>query len=56
MAGLQRLHGVDATSPRIAEYAELVLGQALIAEGSPLPNPAGFSKLLSDLMVDAVSE
>ncbi len=56
VGGLQRLHGVDTSSPRIGEYAELLLGQALIAEGSPLPDPARFSKLLSDLMVDAVSE
>jgi len=56
VGALQRLHAVDSSSPRIAEYAELLLGQALIAEGSPLPDPTRFTKLLSDLMVDAVSE
>ncbi len=53
-AGLSKLFGVDAKSPRIAEYAELLHGQALIAEGSPLPDPAHFAKLLTELMVGGV--
>jgi HSP90 family molecular chaperone len=31
----------------------LLLGQALLAEGSPLPDPARFSKLVSALMLSA---
>jgi molecular chaperone HtpG len=32
-------------------YAQVLLGQALLAEGSPLPDPAAFADLLSDLVL-----
>jgi molecular chaperone HtpG len=54
MAGLKKLHAVDARSPRIADYAQLLYGQALLTEGSPLPDAGAFSKLVTDLMVSAV--
>ena len=54
IGGLKKLHAVDASSPRIADYARLLYGQALLTEGSPLPDPAGFSKLVTELMVTAV--
>lgn len=50
---LQKLHDVfakDSADARIREYAELLYGQALLAEGSPLPDPGGFSRRLADLM------
>jgi molecular chaperone HtpG len=53
--GLKRLFDVDARSPRLEEYAVLLFGQALLAEGSPLPDPARFSRLVADLMVASVS-
>jgi molecular chaperone HtpG len=40
----------DAT---LADYAHLLYGQALLAEGSPLPDPAGFAGMVADLMVRA---
>jgi molecular chaperone HtpG len=36
---------------RLAEYARLLFGQALLLEGSPLPDAAGFARLLTALMV-----
>jgi molecular chaperone HtpG len=54
MAGLKKLHAVDARSPRIADYAQQLYGQALLTEGSPLPDAGAFSKLVTDLMVSAV--
>jgi molecular chaperone HtpG len=36
---------------RFGDYCELVLGQALLAEGSPLPDPGRFTRLVSSLMV-----
>jgi molecular chaperone HtpG len=39
----------DARGPRTQDLAELLYGQALLAEGSPLPDPARFSKLLARL-------
>jgi molecular chaperone HtpG len=32
------------------DYVELLHGQALLAEGSPLPDPARFAKLMAELM------
>ncbi|MCB9896673.1 MAG: molecular chaperone HtpG [Planctomycetes bacterium] len=37
-------------SARFAEFAEVLLGQALLAEGNPPPDPARFAKLLGRLM------
>jgi molecular chaperone HtpG len=42
---------LDAGDPRIAEWARVLHGQALLAEGAPLPDPAGFVRSLNALMV-----
>ena len=44
--------GDDATS--VSEWIELLYDQALIAEGSPLENPALFAKRVTSLMESAV--
>lgn len=54
---LEKLHAVyeaDADAPAIAEYAELLYGQAIIAEGGEPPNPGKFSKLVADVMARAL--
>jgi molecular chaperone HtpG len=51
---LKKLEGAFARTrddPRIAEYAQLLYGQALLAEGSPVKDPAKLGRLLADLMV-----
>ena len=50
---LQELFEVDRADLRIERSSHLLLGQALLAEGSPLPDPAAFSRRLAELMVDA---
>lgn len=40
----------QADSPRLTEWIELLYDQALLIEGSPLPDPARFSKRLVALM------
>jgi molecular chaperone HtpG len=45
------LHGGD--NQRFGDYADLLLGQALLAEGSPPPDPARFSRLVTELMIRA---
>jgi molecular chaperone HtpG len=40
--------------PRLKLYAELLLGQAHLAESGQLPDPVAFSKLLADVMLRAV--
>lgn len=50
---LQGIHDADAGDPRIGEYARLLYGQAVLAEGQQPPDPAAFSRLVAKLMVDA---
>jgi molecular chaperone HtpG len=52
---LQSIFEKDATAPELKDYARLLHGQALLAEGSPLADPAGFSKLVADLMTKAIA-
>jgi molecular chaperone HtpG len=48
MLQMQRAGGADQ---RLADYADLLQGQVLLAEGSGLPDPVRFSKLVSELML-----
>jgi len=50
---LRQVHAVDANDARLALYAELLYGQAVLAEGGTLPDPAAFSRRLSELMLQA---
>jgi molecular chaperone HtpG len=50
---LRQVHALDAKDPRLALYAELLHGQALLAEGGTLPDPAAFSRRLTELMLQA---
>ncbi len=43
----------DQEDPLIADYAELLLGYGLLAEGAELPDPARFNRLVADLMARA---
>ncbi|MCP5023268.1 MAG: molecular chaperone HtpG [bacterium] len=49
--GLQKLHAVDAGSPRVQEFSELLFDGAMMREGGVPKNPAQFQKLLTELMV-----
>jgi molecular chaperone HtpG len=54
---LQRLQAIfdqNGTDPRLPEYAQLLLGQAVLAEGGELTDPADFSRRLTALMVEAL--
>jgi molecular chaperone HtpG len=54
---VQRLQGLfveNRADPRLALYADLLLGQAHLAESGQLPDPASFSKVLGDVMMRAV--
>jgi molecular chaperone HtpG len=48
---LRQIHALKADDPKLALYAELLYGQAVLAEGGTLPDPAAFSKRLSELML-----
>ncbi len=51
---LQYLFARDATNPALREYAQLLYGQAVLAEGGELPDPAQFSKQVSNLLLKAL--
>jgi molecular chaperone HtpG len=54
---LEKLQGIfdkNGTDPRLSEYAKLLLGQAVLAEGGQLADPADFSRRLAELMVEAL--
>jgi molecular chaperone HtpG len=40
----------SSNNPKVKDYAELIYGQALLLEGSKVPDLARFSQLISDLM------
>ena len=50
---LSKLFESDPQSEKLVDFAELIHGQALLAEGSTLEDPVRFGKLVSDLMVSA---
>jgi molecular chaperone HtpG len=48
---LKAIHEKNSSDPRLAEYAHLLYGQALLAEGTPPPNPVEFNQKMADLML-----
>lgn len=54
LSRLQAALDRDRNDPIVQEYAELLYGQAVLAEGGQLPDPGGFSRRVADLMVRAM--
>jgi molecular chaperone HtpG len=53
---MQVLNGLfekDKDNPKLADYCGLLYDQALLTEGSPIPDPLRFTRLISELMVKA---
>ncbi|MFJ5026370.1 molecular chaperone HtpG [Streptomyces goshikiensis] len=48
ITALRTAHHADAEAPALKETAELIYGSALLAEGGDLPDPARFTRLLTD--------
>ena len=55
LAKLKEKFDGNSDDPAIPRYAQLLHGQALLAEGTHLSDPGAFSKLVADLMVDALA-
>jgi molecular chaperone HtpG len=51
MAKLTALFAADPNANQLADYAQLLFGQALLAEGQVPPEPAKFSQLIANLML-----
>jgi molecular chaperone HtpG len=52
---LQAFHATHPADERFKRYAELLHGQAILAEGGTLRDPAAFSRRLAELLVDATA-
>ena len=51
---LKNVCDADPEDARLADYAMLLYGQALLAEGGQLEDPATFSRRISELMLTAL--
>jgi molecular chaperone HtpG len=54
LAKLQALVERDKADPALGQYAELLYGQAILAEGGQLPDPAAFGQRIADLLLRVV--
>jgi molecular chaperone HtpG len=54
LSKLRSHFGTDPKAPDLQKYARLLYGQALLAEGSPLPDAASYGRLITDLMTKAL--
>jgi len=50
LARLQAIFSADPSDSRLADTAELLYGQALLAEGLQPPDPSGFSRKMAELI------
>ena len=50
LARVREMHAAGKDDPRLALYADLLYGQAVLAEGGTLADPAAFSRRLAELM------
>ena len=46
----------DDKKPELTIYANVLYDQALLTEGSPLPDPAAFAKQVTQLLFDAMQK
>ena len=56
MQVLSSIFEKDKENPRLADYCGLLYDQALLTEGSPVPDPLHFTRLVAELMVKAAEK
>ncbi|MBI5094980.1 MAG: molecular chaperone HtpG [Candidatus Hydrogenedentes bacterium] len=54
LAKLNDVFAKDKNAPELGDYAELLYGQAVLAEDGQLPDPGGFAKRVAELMLKAI--
>jgi molecular chaperone HtpG len=54
LAKLKAVCDADAKDQRLADFATLLYGQAMLAEGGQLEDPAAFSRRIAELMLEAL--
>jgi len=52
---IRRMAAVDTAGDELGELAELLLDQALIIEGEPLPDPGAFSRRMSAFLTKGLA-
>ena len=55
VSAMQKIYAKAPSDSRVAQIASVLYDQAVIAEGSRLQDPAGFSKRLTELLVNGLS-
>lgn len=53
---LQKLYNKNSGDPKLAEFSDLLFDQALLTEGSPIPDPLAFSRRMANLMVAGIEK
>jgi molecular chaperone HtpG len=53
---MKALFEKDKESERLGDYVDLLYGQALILEGSPVKAPQSFARIVSDLMMEGATK
>jgi molecular chaperone HtpG len=56
LARLQERFDQDKADPALEDYAHLLLGTALLAEGSDLHDPARYNRLVGELMLKGIGQ
>ena len=52
---MRERYASNSADPKVGKYAELLYGYALLAEGSDLPDPPQFNRLLAELMTETLT-
>jgi len=52
---MRERYASNSADPKLGKYAELLYGYALLAEGSELPDPPQFNRLLAELMTETLT-
>lgn len=55
VAKMRERYEKDNADPKLGKFAELLYGYALLAEGSDLPDPPQFNRLLAELMTETLT-
>ncbi len=56
VVAMRRLFLVNPDSPKLGEWIELLYDQSLLAEGSPIDDPAAFARRMSHVLSDAAEQ
>ncbi len=52
---LRAIHAANAKAPEQETYAQLLHGQAILAEGGTLPDPGAYSRVVMEVATQAVA-